>query len=364
MKDYFAYTRVSTPRQGQVGVSLAEQRAAISAFAEARGLHVTQWFEERESAARTGRPIFRQMLARLIRGDAAGLIIHKIDRGARNLRDWADIGDLIDQGIDVHFAHDDLQLGSRGGRLAADIQAVIAADYIRNLREEIRKGILGRLRQGLYPLPAPLGYRNRGTTHAKTQDPRVAPLIKEAFHLYATGTYSLRALAELLAARGLLGRRGQPFTRNTLDRVLRNPFYVGSLCIRTTPQCFPGIHEPLVSRALFDHVQWLLKRRRPWKRSRHVFAYTQFIRCVCGRSLIGERHKGRYIYYRCHCCPNSSIREERFEEQIRTLVPAVGSWDNTETPFAIRLRAHFQNGVQFEHGTVSLGAKSSMLHTG
>ena len=69
-----------------------------------------------------------------------GLIIHKVDRGARSLRDWADIGDLIDAGVDLRFAHDDLDLSTRGGRLTADIQAVIATDYIRNLREEVKKG--------------------------------------------------------------------------------------------------------------------------------------------------------------------------------------------------------------------------------
>jgi hypothetical protein len=42
----------------------------------------------------------------------------------------------------VHFANDSLDLNTRGGRLSADIQAVVAADYIRNLREEAKKGIL------------------------------------------------------------------------------------------------------------------------------------------------------------------------------------------------------------------------------
>jgi hypothetical protein len=41
----------------------------------------------------------------------------------------------------VHFANDSLDLNTRGGRLSADIQAVVAADYIRNLREEAKKGV-------------------------------------------------------------------------------------------------------------------------------------------------------------------------------------------------------------------------------
>jgi site-specific DNA recombinase len=68
---------------------------------------------------------------------------------------------LLDAGVEVHFANESLDLHTRGGRLSADIQAVVAADYIRNLREETKKGFYGRLKQGIYPMGAPLGYINK-----------------------------------------------------------------------------------------------------------------------------------------------------------------------------------------------------------
>ena len=139
MKNFFGYIRVSTPKQG-LGVSLQEQKSAIERYALRSNLEIVTWFEERETAAKSGRPVFSQMLKGLEAGKAQGVIIHKIDRSARNLRDWTDLGELIDRGIEVHFANESLDLHSRGGRLSADIQAVVAADYIRNLREETRKG--------------------------------------------------------------------------------------------------------------------------------------------------------------------------------------------------------------------------------
>jgi DNA invertase Pin-like site-specific DNA recombinase len=57
------------------------------------------------------------MLRQLQKGQAHGVIMHKIDRGARNLRDWADLAALLDNGIDVHFANESTDLRSRGGRL-------------------------------------------------------------------------------------------------------------------------------------------------------------------------------------------------------------------------------------------------------
>src|ERR1035441_3168767 len=158
MKTYFGYVRVSTARQGERGVSLQEQRDAILRYGERHQLEISRWFEERETAAKRGRPIFNEMLKLLRSGKSSGVMIHKIDRSARNMKDWAELGELIDGGVEVHFVNESLDLASRGGRLSADIQAVVAADYVRNLRDETKKGFYGRIKQGLYPLPAPLGY--------------------------------------------------------------------------------------------------------------------------------------------------------------------------------------------------------------
>src|SRR5687767_3144603 len=122
-KNYFSYIRVSTQRQGQFGTSLAEQKAGIERYANKFNLSIGRHFEERETAAKSGRPVFLEMLKALRRGKAAGVIIHKIDRSARNLRDWADLQSLTDSGIEIHFAAESLDLNSRGGRLSADIQA-------------------------------------------------------------------------------------------------------------------------------------------------------------------------------------------------------------------------------------------------
>ena len=150
MKTCLGYVRVSTQKQGE-GVSLDAQRDAILAFTTRNNITVTQWFEEKETAAKSGRPIFLNMMKLLMKRRAQGVVLHRVDRGARNLADWAKFAELADAGIDVHFASESLDFRSRGGRLTADIQAVIAADYIRNLREECIKGIDGRLKQGLYP---------------------------------------------------------------------------------------------------------------------------------------------------------------------------------------------------------------------
>src|SRR6185503_14604682 len=193
MQGYIGYTRVSTTKQGE-GVSLEVQKEAISRYAERNQFQMGLWLEEMETAAKRGRPIFNQAMKLLRQGKHKGIILHKLDRGARNLKDWAEIGELSDQGVEVHFVNESLDLHSRGGRLSADIQAVVASDYIRNLREETRKGFYGRLKQGLYPMPAPIGYLDQGKGKGKVPDPVTAPLVRKAFELYASGRYNFTSL--------------------------------------------------------------------------------------------------------------------------------------------------------------------------
>lgn len=273
MNQVFAYTRVSTTRQGEKGVSLNEQADAIRRFAVRQNLEITRWFEEQQTAAKRGRPMFSEMVRLLRRGSAHGVVIHKIDRSARNLRDWADLGELIDAGVKVYFANENLDLASRGGRLTADIQAVVAADFIRNSREEVKKGLTGRLKQGLWPFGAPLGYLDRGKAKVKTIDPRTAPLVREAFELFASGHYTVETLLEEMTHRGLRNRNGRPVSKDGMWIMLRNPFYIGIMRIRRTGERFPGVHTPLLPVSTFERVQAVLDGRSFTHIEKHHFLF-------------------------------------------------------------------------------------------
>jgi DNA invertase Pin-like site-specific DNA recombinase len=343
MGTYYAYIRVSTQKQGEHGSSLQEQRAAIDAFARGHGLTISEWFEEQETAAKQGRTQFRKMLAALTRGNAQGVIIHKIDRSARNLGDWADLGALIDRGIVVHFANENLDLHSRGGRLSADIQAVVAADFIRNLREEVKKGLYGRLKQGFYPLKAPAGYIDNGSAQPKTICPRMGPLVRMAFELYTTGEYSLDTLNAELHRRGLRNKRGGAFSRNGLSVILNHPFYYGLMRIKRTGQTFIGNHEPLISKELFDRVQALLRQRAKVTTGiKRRYLLQRMIRCSnCGRGLYAEVQKG-HIYYRCHSpsCVKTSLREDTVIAAVAKDIGRMYLSDDVRHSFAEMFRVH------------------------
>jgi site-specific DNA recombinase len=324
-KKYFSYIRVSTQKQGQSGTSLAEQQAAIDRYSQSWGLKIIKCFEERETAAKQGRRVFLDMLKALRQGKADGLIVHKIDRSARNLKDWAAVGDLIDAGVEVHFANESLDLSSRGGRLSADIQAVVAADYIRNLRDEVRKGFYGRLKQGYYPMPAPIGYLDAGKAQAKTIDPVNGPLVQRAFELYSTGNHSLLSLSEAMFELGLRTEKGKSLSISSTSQMLHNPFYIGLIRIRKTGETFIGKHEPLVPKWLYDRVQDSLSDKNVKVDGRkHFYAFSRHITCAkCGNLWVAEKQK-IYVYYRCHTrgCTSNSLNERHLHSgMLSALAP-------------------------------------------
>lgn len=324
MKSCYGYVRVSTQKQGD-GVSLEAQREAILGFASRNDITITRWFEEKQTAAKGGRPVFSSMIRLLKQRQASGVVIHKIDRSARNFADWAKIGELSDVGIDVHFAAESLDFRSRGGRLSADIQAVIAADYIRNLREETLKGITGRLKQGLYPFKAPLGYLDQGGGKPKTVDPVRGPLIRELLEAYATGQHSIRSLIVLSKHSGLRNHHQKPLHKSGIEKIINNPFYAGIIRIETTGATYEGVHEPLISAATWQQIQDVKAGKCGKKVTRHNHTYRGLFRCQhCDTAMIPEKQKG-FIYYRCHtpACATKCVREEQIERSVQFILTNV-----------------------------------------
>lgn len=316
MKTVFAYIRVSTTKQGSEGASLPEQRDSIEGYCKRNHLHIVRWFEEQETAAKRGRKQFTEMMRLVKRRKADGLVFHKIDRSTRNLFEWAEVSSLPEQGIEVHYSHEPVDLLSTHGRTAADVAAVFAASYIRNLREEVKKGIQGRLKQGVYPFRAPVGYLDNGGGKVKTIDPLKGPLLKRLFERYATGEFSLKVMVRQADMLGLTSVNGTPIHLSALSVIFRNPFYTGLILIKRTGQSYEGGHEALIPPNLFKRVQDVLNGRVVPRKTRERYLFQRLLKCAsCSYSLVPERQKG-FLYYRCHNCRGVCIRETAVDEHI------------------------------------------------
>ena len=167
---------------------------------------VRDWISLRGSRSarplpRSGRGEFTRMMAGLKKGKASGVIFHKIDRSARNLKDWSAVQDLADVGIDVRFTQESINLGSNEGRLTGDFLAVIPRTTSGTCERKYAKASGAGLSK-VCIRSRHIGYLNQGGGKPKIPDPTRAPHIRKAFELYACGQFSLRALSDELYRRG------------------------------------------------------------------------------------------------------------------------------------------------------------------
>lgn len=311
MEKVYGYVRVSTVEQGD-GTSPEEQKSDIQAFANKNNLHIVEWFEEYQTAAKQGRKAFGEMVLALGKNDdVSGAIIHQIDRFTRNFGDWHTLNLLADSGKKFYSARGGFNIFEDSRRTMSNIEVVLGEAFIRNLRKETKKGIDGRLKQGYYPLPAPVGYLDMGGGEVKQVDPAAAPLIKEMFNLYATERYSIKELAKVMRKKGLKNKKGGYLTKTGVNKILKNPFYIGIMYMQRSGRSFAGLHEPIISKALFDRVQEIMDGKSVRKVFKHDFPFRRKLKCAhCGYSLNGERQKG-HIYYRCQTkgCPTATVRQ-------------------------------------------------------
>lgn len=240
-------------------------------------------------------------------------MVHKLDRLARNIRDYAEVrGDLERAGVELVSVTEGLE-ATASGKMVEGMLAVVAEWYSNNLSAEIRKGQEQKLREGGWPTAAPIGYRNvreepgpgqrRG--RATIVPDEQAPLVREAFELYATGGWPLTALAEELHDRGLRNRRGGRVSRSRLHSILRSPAYVGKVLWKGAT--YEGTHEATIVPAdVFQHVQELLDAhgRAKERQRRHTHFLKGLLRCGrCGNRLIYNVVKGRnkrdFPYFAC-----------------------------------------------------------------
>jgi len=197
------YLRVSSSQQADTdydveGFSLPAQREACTRKAEALGATVVEEFMDRgESATTAKRAGLQAMLVRLQDGDIDHVIVHKVDRLARNRADDIAIVVAIRKtGAQLVSVSENID-ETPSGILLHGIMSTIAEFYSRNLAAEVKKGTTQKAKTGGTPFRAPIGYLNVRDSIDDREirtiavDPERGPLVTEAFRLYASGQYAL-----------------------------------------------------------------------------------------------------------------------------------------------------------------------------
>ena len=319
------YARVSTEEQAAEGYSLDAQLGALRAYAARERIRIVGEYVESETAKSSGRKEFGKMLARVQAERIGCIVAEKVDRLYRNLPDYVKVDDL--KGVEVHMVKEGEVYGDGDGsdaRFMHGIKVLIARKYSENLSEETCKGMAEKARQGVWPTMAPVGYRNVEVERRKLiePDPDTAQLVARLFEAYAGGEASVRRVAAWCQTIGLRNRAGGRLASSQVYAVLRNPLYCG--IVRWGGEDHAGVHEPIVSRAVYDRCQRIMEGRSDGAvgggHARAEYAYRGLVRCgVCGCAASPYTSKGTYVYYACtgaRGCPRIGVREEAITEAV------------------------------------------------
>ena len=255
------------------------------------------------------------MLAYVSENPVAFVIVHKVDRLARNRIDDVEINLALQKaGVTLVSATENID-ETPSGMLLHGIMSTIAEFYSRNLANEVVKGMGQKARTGGTPNRAPLGYRNvRAASDEGREvrtiavDPERGPLITWAYQAYATGNWTLLKLAAELEARGLRtvatpSQPSRPVRPNIVHKILTSPYYKGEVIWRGAS--YPGRHSPLIDEVTWQRVQTVLSTHRVGEKQRtHPHYLKSTIFCgACGSrfvvNLSTNRYGAKYPYFMC-----------------------------------------------------------------
>ena len=326
MKKYIAYCRKSRDEVDKQVLSIQAQIAELEEFAKREHIEIVEFVTEAKTAKMPGREQFANVLQKIETGQANGIVAWHPDRLARNSMDGGKIIYLLDTGhlVDLKFPTFWFE-NTPQGKFMLSIAFGQSKYYIDNLSENVKRGLRQKLRNGVWPLKAPIGYVNNPKTRGIDIDLIKSKAIEKAFSLFADGNKSFTDISRFLLGFGLTRKNGKPLHINQIKDTLTDKFYIGIMTFNG--EYYDGTHLPIVDKELFQRVQHQVKQiTKPQIRGKY-FPFIGLARCgECGAAITAETHKKHYArtnrtavynYYRCtrkiQPCSQKPITEAVFE---------------------------------------------------
>ena len=320
-----AYVRVSDASQVE-GHSLDAQERLFRQLCATRGWEPLAVYREEGRTAHVDaiakRPVFRQLLHDAGLREFDIVVVHTLDRWARNLRVQLEAMSMLTK-ADVGFVSisEQIDWSTAHGRLQAQILGSFAEYFSEALSNHITKGVSERALQGKHLGSVPFGYlpcslescdpEHPGGVHVV---PDEAKAVRVLFRRYATGTTTCVRLAAWMNREGFRTRNrhrfgkdeaaGRFFTNASVKTILKNPFYAGR--VRHRDELLEGAHQAIVSWDLFERVQANLKRNsgRSTTLTPHPareYLLKGLVRCAhCGMPMWAQTYQNGARYYREH----------------------------------------------------------------
>ena len=194
---YVIYARKSTEEDDRQVLSIEAQLTELKEFAAKEKLEIVASFHEAKTAKEPGRIVFGEMVSFLEHNKADGIICWHPDRLARNSVDGGKVIHLVDRGIIKSMKFPCFWFEpTPQGLFMLQIAFGQSKYFVDNLRENVKRGLRQKIRNGVWPSKAPMGYVNNPKTRGIDIDEVKAPKLREFFEEYATGKHTLFSLRQ------------------------------------------------------------------------------------------------------------------------------------------------------------------------
>lgn len=302
------YIRRSTDEDNQP-YSLEVQETKLRAFVTSQPGEwvIVKIYSDDASGATTEREDLQKMLRAARTGLFDTLLVYRVDRFSRRVRDlvWL-LDELADADVVFLSATEPFDTSTPAGRMLVQMLGVFAEFEREIIMDRVIGGMERKAAKGLWTQGRPgFGYRLDSETSNLTIVASEAPTVQLIFDLYTKDRLGTRSIARALNDRGLLTRSGKPWSQRTVETVLCNRNYIGE-------KNFRGIrviesHDAIITTKQFTQAQNILQARSEEVGQRAAngsdYTLTGKIRCPrCGSTYIGTAAHGRNNRYRYYMC--------------------------------------------------------------
>ena len=319
------YARYSSDNQREE--SIEGQLRECGEFARRKGITILHSYIDRAFSAKTDhRPQFQQMIKDSAKGLFDVVLVWKLDRFARNRYDSARYkAALKKNGVKVVSAKENISENPEGILMESLLEGM-AEYYSADLAEKVVRGMTENALKCKYNGGGlPVGYLIDKDQFFQL-DPVTAPVVLEAFTLYANGL-TIKQVVDVLNQKGIRTSRGKPLSINSVTRMLKNRRYLGEYQYRDilTPGGIPAIVPP----ELFERVQSRLEKNKkaPARfKAEDAYLLTTKLYCGhCGAYMTGEAGTSQtekvHHYYKCYGrrkgnCKKKNVRKGWIESLV------------------------------------------------
>ncbi|MBX9449606.1 MAG: recombinase family protein [Taibaiella sp.] len=322
------YIRVSTDEQADKGYSQRSQEEALRKYCSIHHITIRRVMIEDYTARTFNRPEWTKYLADLRKNKRKSnlVLFVKWDRFSRITSDaYQMIAALKKLGVEPQATEQPLDLSIPENKIM--LAFYLASPEVENDRRALNviDGMRRARKEGRYMGLAPYGYINRSTEEARKyiapKEPE-ANILQWVFREIAKGKYNADQIFRMAQKRGFSKQRAHFYT------IVRNPVYCGKIHVPQykdeESRYVKGLHEPIITEALFYDAQDVLDGRKRTFNLKVVanrsLPLRGFLLCPeCGRVLTGSASKGYskyYTYYHCQTGCSFRIRAEDVNEQF------------------------------------------------